>query len=217
MTIRVLIADDQPLVRAGLRTILEAEPGFQVAGEAADGIAAVEEARKLRPDVILMDIRMPRLDGLQATRELMSQPQDGPPQRIIILTTFDLDEYVYQALCAGAVGFIVKDITDDELTAGLRSAVRGDALLAPTVTRRLIETYTRHGDQSQRPAGADDLTPREHQVWLLMARGLSNAEIAAQLFVGEATVKTHVSRVIAKLAARDRIQAIILAYQAGPA
>jgi DNA-binding NarL/FixJ family response regulator len=217
MTIRVLIADDQPLVRAGLRTILEAEPGFQVAGEAADGIAAVEEARKLRPDVILMDIRMPRLDGLQATRELMSQPQDGPPQRIIILTTFDLDEYVYQALCAGAAGFIVKDITDDELTAGLRSAVRGDALLAPTVTRRLIETYTRHGDQSQRPAGADDLTPREHQVWLLMARGLSNAEIAAQLFVGEATVKTHVSRVIAKLAARDRIQAIILAYQAGPA
>jgi DNA-binding NarL/FixJ family response regulator len=164
-----------------------------------------------------MDIRMPRLDGLQATRELMSQPQDGPPQRIIILTTFDLDEYVYQALCAGAAGFIVKDITDDELTAGLRSAVRGDALLAPTVTRRLIETYTRHGDQSQRPAGADDLTPREHQVWLLMARGLSNAEIAAQLFVGEATVKTHVSRVIAKLAARDRIQAIILAYQAGPA
>jgi DNA-binding NarL/FixJ family response regulator len=215
MTIRVLIADDQPLVRTGLRTILEAEPDFQVAGEAADGIAAVNQARRLRPDVILMDIRMPRLDGLQATRELMSGPQDGPPQRVIILTTFDLDEYVYQALCAGAAGFIVKDISDDELIAGLRSAVRGDALLAPTVTRRLIETYTRRGDGSRRAAGADDLTPREHQVWLLMARGLSNAEIAAQLFVGEATVKTHVSRVIAKLAARDRIQAIVLAYQAG--
>jgi DNA-binding NarL/FixJ family response regulator len=214
MTIRVLIADDQPLVRAGLRTILEAEPDFQVVGEVADGKAAVQEARRLRPDVVLMDIRMPRLDGLQATKELMSGPQDATPQRVIILTTFDLDEYVYEALRAGAAGFIVKDISDEELTAGLRTAVRGDALLAPTITRRLIEAYTRH-HRSGQVAGADDLTPREQQVWLLMARGLSNAEIAAQLFVGEATVKTHVSRVIAKLGARDRIQAIVLAYDAG--
>jgi DNA-binding NarL/FixJ family response regulator len=214
MTIRVLIADDQPLVRAGLRTILEAEPDFQVVGEAADGTAAVQQALRLRPDVVLMDIRMPRLDGLQATRELMATPQDTSPQRVIILTTFDLDEYVYQALRAGAAGFIVKDISDDELTAGLRTAVRGDALLAPSVTRRLIEAYTRRQHHGQ-VAGADDLTPREQQVWLLMARGLSNAEIAAQLFVGEATVKTHVSRVMAKLGARDRIQAIVLAYDAG--
>jgi DNA-binding NarL/FixJ family response regulator len=214
MTIRVLIADDQPLVRAGLRTILEAEQDFQVVGEATDGVAAVQQARRLRPDVVLMDIRMPRLDGLQATKELMSGPQDQTPPRVIILTTFDLDEYVYQALRAGASGFIVKDISDEELTAGLRAAVRGDALLAPSVTRRLIEAYTRHHRSGGVP-GADDLTPREQEVWLLIARGLSNAEIAARLFVGEATIKTHVSRVIAKLGARDRIQAIVFAYDAG--
>ncbi|HEX4258793.1 MAG TPA: response regulator transcription factor [Streptosporangiaceae bacterium] len=211
MTVRILIADDQPLVRTGLRTILQAEPDFEVAGEAADGARAVELAAELAPDVVLLDIRMPGTDGIEAARRILGA---GGPQ-VIILTTFDLDEYVYQALRAGASGFLVKDIPDDQLVAAIRAVVRGDTLLAPSVTRRLVETYTRRAPSGGPPPGAGTLTPRETEVWRLVARGLSNTEISAQLFVGEATVKTHVSRVMTKLGARDRIQAVVLAYESG--
>ncbi len=211
MNIRVLLADDQPLVLAGLRTILEAEPDIEVVGEARDGERAVALARDLAPDVVLMDVRMPRVDGLAATRQLA-----GDPVRVVMLTTFDLDEYVYEALRAGACGFLVKDIPDDQLAAGVRAAARGETLLAPSVTRRLIETYTRRPPGSQAlPPGADELTAREREIWLLIARGLSNSEIAQQLIIGEATVKTHVARVLAKLGARDRVSAVVLAYEAG--
>jgi DNA-binding NarL/FixJ family response regulator len=211
VNIRVLLADDQPLVLAGLRTILEAEPDIEVVGEARDGERAVALARDLAPDVVLMDVRMPRVDGLTATRQLA-----GDPVRVVMLTTFDLDEYVYEALRAGACGFLVKDIPDDQLAAGVRAAARGETLLAPSVTRRLIETYTRRPPGSQAlPPGADELTAREREIWLLIARGLSNSEIAQQLIIGEATVKTHVARVLAKLGARDRVSAVVLAYEAG--
>ncbi|GAB3146082.1 response regulator [Microbispora hainanensis] len=211
--IRVLLADDQPLVLAGLRTILSAEPDIDVAGQARGGHEAVALARDLRPDVVLMDIRMPGLDGLAATREILATM---PDVQVIMLTTFDLDEYVYEALRAGAAGFLVKDLPDDQLVAGVRAAVRGDTLLAPSVTRRLIEAYTRRPPaRAALPPGADRLTPREVDVWRLVARGLSNTEIAAQLFVGEATVKTHVSRIMAKLGARDRVQAVVLAFECG--
>jgi DNA-binding NarL/FixJ family response regulator len=215
MTIRVLLADDQPLVLAGLRTILESEPDIAIVGEAQDGRTAVLLARELRPDLVLMDIRMPQLDGLAATRELTAEgPEDGP-LRVVILTTFDLDDHVYNALRAGASGFLVKDLPDHELVAGVRAAARGDTMLAPSVTQRLIETYTRRPPNPTLPAGADELTPRELEVWRLVARGLSNAEIAAKLVVGEATVKTHLARVITKLGVRDRIQAIVLAHESG--
>ena len=209
MTIRILIADDQPLVLAGLRTILQAEADMEVAGEARDGDQAVRLAAELRPDVILLDIRMPGTDGIAATRLIVAA--GGPC--VIILTTFDLDEYVYQALRAGASGFLVKDIPDDQLVAGIRGVVRGDTLLAPSVTRRLIEAYTRRPPSAGQLPAAGTLTSRETEVWQLMARGLTNTEIAARLFVGEATVKTHVSRVMTKLGARDRIQAVVLAYE----
>ncbi|GLX05278.1 response regulator transcription factor [Microbispora sp. NBRC 16548] len=211
--IRVLLADDQPLVLTGLRTILSAEPDIDVAGQARDGHEAVALARDLRPDVVLMDIRMPGLDGLAAARQILATM---PDVHVIMLTTFDLDEYVYEALRAGAGGFLVKDLPDEQLVAGVRTVVRGDTLLAPSVTRRLIEAYTRRPPaQAALPPGADRLTPREAEVWRLVARGLSNTEIAAELFVGEATVKTHVSRIMAKLGARDRIQAVVLAYECG--
>ncbi|XVQ82739.1 response regulator [Microbispora siamensis] len=211
--IRVLLADDQPLVLTGLRTILSAEPDIDVAGQARDGHEAVALARDLRPDVVLMDIRMPGLDGLAAARQILTAM---PDVHVIMLTTFDLDEYVYEALRAGASGFLVKDLPDEQLVAGVRTAVRGDTLLAPSVTRRLIEAYTRRPPaRVALPPGADRLTPREVEVWRLVARGLSNTEIAAELFVGEATVKTHVSRIMAKLGARDRIQTVVLAYECG--
>jgi DNA-binding NarL/FixJ family response regulator len=214
-SIRVLLADDQPLILAGLRTILQAEPDIEVIGEAHDGQQAVTLARELRPDLVLMDVRMRKLDGLAATRALASSAQ-ADPIRVVILTTFDLDQYVYEALRAGASGFLVEDIPDDQLVAGVRAAARGDTLLAPSVTRRLIETYTRRPPAGATvPPGADELTPREREIWLLIARGLSNAEIAAQLIIGEATVKTHVARVLSKLGVRDRIQAVVLAYESG--
>jgi DNA-binding NarL/FixJ family response regulator len=209
MAIRILIADDQPLVLAGLRTILQAEEDMEVAGEAVDGDQAVRLAAELMPDLVMLDIRMPGTDGIEATRQIVAA--GGP--RVIILTTFDLDEYVYQALRAGASGFLVKDIPDDQLVTGIRQVVRGDTLLAPSVTRRLIETYTRRPPAVGQLPAAGTLTSRETEVWQLMARGLTNTEIAARLFVGEATVKTHVSRVMAKLGARDRIQAVVLAYE----
>ena len=214
-TIRVLLADDQPLVLAGLRTILESEPDIEIVGQAQDGRTAVALARELRPDLVLMDIRMPQLDGLAATRELAVEGTGDEPVRVVVLTTFDLDEYVYEALRAGASGFLVKDLPDHELIAGVRAAAGGDTMLAPSVTQRLIDTYTQRPPNPTLPAGADELTPRELEVWHLVARGLSNAEIAAELVIGEATVKTHVARIISKLGVRDRIQAIVLAYESG--
>lgn len=213
MTIRILLADDQPLVLAGLRTILESEPDIEIVGQARDGRTAVTLARELHPDLVLMDIRMPELDGLAATRELVAAGTAREPVRVVVLTTFDLDEYVYQALSAGASGFLVKDIPDQQLVAGVRAAARGDTTLAPSVIKRLIDTYTRRQPNRDPPAGADELTPREREVWRLLARGLSNAEIAAELVVSEATVKTHIARIIAKLGVRDRIQAIVLAHE----
>ena len=207
--IRLVLADDQTLVLAGLRTILESEPDLEVVGEAHSGQQAIELARRLTPDIVLMDIRMPGMDGIAATRQLAEHT------KVIILTTFDLDEYVYEALVAGASGFLVKDIPDDQLVAGIRAAASGDTLLAPSVTRRLIESYTRRPPVPSLPTGTSELTPREIEVWRLMARGLSNEEIAAELIIGAATVKTHVARIIAKLEVRDRIQAVVKAYQSG--
>jgi DNA-binding NarL/FixJ family response regulator len=213
--IGVLVVDDQGLVRAGFRMILEAQPDIEVVGEAVDGLDAVEAARRLRPDVVLMDIRMPRLDGLEATRRLAG-PGVTDPVRVLILTTFDLDEYVFDALRAGASGFLLKDLPREDLVAAVRVVAGGEALLAPRVTRRLIEEFAR------RPAGAGPdpaalarLTAREREALELMARGLSNAEMAASLYVSEHTVKTHVGNVLAKLGLRDRIQAVILAYEVG--
>jgi DNA-binding NarL/FixJ family response regulator len=214
MTIRVLLADDQPLVLAGLRTILEAEPDIEIVGEAQDGRTAVTLAHELRPDLVLMDIRMPQLDGLAATRQLtVDTSNDEEPIRVVVLTTFDLDEYVYEALRAGASGFLVKDLPDHEILASVRAAAHGDTMLAPSVIKRLIDTYTRKPPNPTLPAGADELTPRELEVWRLLAKGLSNAEIASQLVVSDATVKTHIARIISKLGVRDRIQAIVLAHE----
>ena len=211
MTARILIADDQPLVRAGLRTILNSEDDIAVVGEAHDGDSAIALGRELRPDLVLMDIRMPGMDGIAATHELAARDD----LRVVILTTFDLDEYVYEALRVGASGFLVKDLPDDELVAAVRAAVSGDTLLAPSVTRRLIEAYTRRPPSPSLPPGAEDLTARERDVWRLVARGCSNTEIAEQLFVSEATVKTHVRHLLAKLDARDRVQLVVLAYEHG--
>jgi DNA-binding NarL/FixJ family response regulator len=212
MTTRVLIADDQALVRTGFRMILETEPDLTVVGEAVDGEEAAALAASLAPAVVLMDIRMPRLDGIAATRRITALP-DAP--RVLILTTYDLDEYVYDALRAGASGFLLKDAPPDQLVNGIRVIARGDGLLAPSVTRRLIEEFAK---REAAPAMAGDLsllTEREREVLTLIARGLSNAEIAAALVVGETTVKTHVARVLDKLGLRDRVQAVVFAYESG--
>jgi DNA-binding NarL/FixJ family response regulator len=213
--IRVLVVDDQGLVRAGFRMILEAQPDIEVVGEAADGLDAVAAARRLRPDVVLMDIRMPRLDGLEATRRLAG-PGVADPVRVLMLTTFDLDEYVFEALRAGASGFLLKDLPREDLVAAVRVVAAGDALLAPQITRRLIEEFARRPARTDpEPGVVDALTARERETLGLLARGLSNAEMAATLYVSEHTVKTHVGNVLAKLGLRDRIHAVILAYETG--
>ena len=208
--IRVLVADDQALVRAGFRMILKAEPGVEVAGEAGDGAEAVALARELTPDVVLMDVRMPVMDGIEATRRIVDG-EEAP--RVLVLTTFDLDEYVYEALRAGASGFLLKDAPEEQLVAGIRIVADGGSLFAPAVTRRMIERFASRPTEA--PPALDDLTPREHEVLKLVARGLSNAEIAATLVVSEHTVKTHVARILSKLDLRDRVQAVVLAYEAG--
>ncbi len=214
MSIRVLIADDQALVRTGFRMILAEEEPITVIGEAADGLEVVELARGLKPDVVLMDIRMPGIDGIEATRRILAQPAD-PPIRVLVLTTFDLNEYVYEALRAGASGFLLKDTPAEQLVAGVQLVAAGEALLAPSVTRRLIAEFAGHAPAPEPPAAMDELTARELEVFKLVARGMSNAEIAAQLVVSDATVKTHVARVLMKLGLRDRIQAVVLAYESG--
>ena len=212
---RVLIADDQALVRAGFRMILDAEDDLDVVGEAADGAEAVELARRLKPDVVLMDIRMPELDGIEATRRIAELGTD-PPTRVLMLTTFDLNEYVYEALRAGASGFLLKDVPPEQLAEGIRIVAGGEALLAPSITRRLIEELAEVAPAiPEAPPGLDELTARELEVFKLIARGLSNSEIAAELIVSETTVKTHVARVLMKLGLRDRVQAVVLAYESG--
>jgi len=212
MSIRVLIADDQSLVRAGFRLVLENHPDLEVVGEAANGNQAVHSVGRLAPDVVLMDIRMPELDGIAATRQITARH----PTRVLVLTTYDLDEYVYDALQAGASGFLLKDTPPQQLADGIRAVADGEALLAPTVTRRLIEEFARIGPARRTPPSAlDELTPRELEVLRLLARGMSNAEIAAALVLGDTTVKTHVAHVLSKLGLRDRVQAVVLAYESG--
>jgi DNA-binding NarL/FixJ family response regulator len=215
VSIRVLLVDDQALVRGGFRLILESQEDIEVVGEAADGREAVDAAGRLRPDVVLMDIRMPRLDGIEATRRILEQPSRRPP-RILMLTTFDLDEYVYEALRAGASGFLLKDVPASELAPAVRVVAAGEGLLAPTVTRRLIEEFARQPRAGGAPPeGLSELTPRELETLRLVARGLTNAEIAAELVVSEATVKTHVAHVLMKLGLRDRVQAVVFAFESG--
>ena len=209
--IRVLLADDEELVRTGLRMILETEPDITVVGDAVNGTDAIDQVRSASPDVVLMDIRMPTMDGLEATRRICAGV-NGP--RVVVLTTFDLDEHVYAALAAGASGFLLKDAPSTQLVHAIRVAAAGDALLAPSVTRRLIARFTDEPVLARVELPAD-LTPRETEVLALLAEGLSNAEIADRLFVGEATIKTHVARVLAKLGVRDRVQAVVLAYRSG--
>jgi DNA-binding NarL/FixJ family response regulator len=213
--IRVLIADDQPMVRAGLRMILELEPDLDIVGEAADGNEAVAVAAATEPDVILMDVRMPNLDGLEATRRIVGSREDGP--RVLILTTFDLDVYVYEALASGASGFVLKDIEPEKLVDAIRVIANGEALLSPTVTKKLIEEFVRRPPDVVRPSPREleQLTAREAEIMALVARGLSNAEIAAQAFVSEPTVKTHVARILMKLGLRDRVQVVVYAYEHG--
>jgi len=215
VSIGVLIADDQALVRAGFRMVLEAEDDITVVGEAANGEQAVHGTRRLRPDVVLMDIRMPELDGIAATRQI-ARAEAEPTARVLILTTFDLDEYVYDALGAGASGFLLKDSPPEQLVTAIRVVAGGEALLAPSVTSRLIEQFARtRAARRDPPPGLDDLTPRELEVVKLVARGMSNAEIAAALVISDTTVKTHVARVLAKLGLRDRVQAVVVAYESG--
>ena len=213
--IGVLIADDQPMVRAGLRMILELEPDIDIVGEAADGDEAVAVAAATDPDVILMDVRMPNLDGLEATRRIVGSREDGP--RVLILTTFDLDVYVYEALASGASGFVLKDIEPEKLVDAIRVIANGEALLSPAVTRKLIEEFVRRPPEvvRQSPRELEQLTAREAEIMALVARGLSNAEIAAQAFVSEPTVKTHVARILMKLGLRDRVQVVVYAYEHG--
>ena len=214
MTVRVLIADDQHLVRTGLKVILDSEPDIEVIAEASSGREAVSIARELRPDVAIMDIRMPDLDGIEATRQITAHNRE-PRTRVLMLTTFDLDEYVFEALRAGASGFLLKDVPSHQLADSVRMIAAGDALLAPTVTRRLIEQFVAAAPAAPPPPGLDELTPRELEVFRLVAKGMSNAEIAAELFIGEATVKTHLTRLLMKLDLRDRVQAVVLAYETG--
>jgi DNA-binding NarL/FixJ family response regulator len=210
---RVLIADDQALVRAGFRKLLESTEGIDVVGEASDGREALDQARRLLPNIVLMDIRMPRLDGIEATRRLTA---DDTGARVLILTTFGLDDYVYDALRAGASGFMLKDAPPEELLAAIEVVARGDALIAPAVTRSVIEEFVRRSPAATpAPPPIEELTEREREVLELLARGLSNAEIAERLVVSAGTVKTHVAHVLAKLGLRDRVQAVILAYESG--
>jgi DNA-binding NarL/FixJ family response regulator len=211
--IRVAIVDDQALVRAGFRMVLEAETGIDVVGEAIDGRTAIEFAAAHDVDVMLMDVRMPGVDGIAATEAIVASAR---PARIIVLTTFDLDEYAFAALRAGASGFLLKDVPAEQLVEGIRVIAQGDALLAPSVTKRLIHEFSRtSATQRSAPASLEELTPRELEVFKLIARGMSNAEIAAELVVSETTVKTHVARVLMKLGVRDRVQAVVLAYESG--
>jgi DNA-binding NarL/FixJ family response regulator len=212
-TIRVLIADDEAIVRDGLRAIVELEDDLEVIAEAADGAEAVELARALGPDVALIDISMPNVDGLEATRHLLAL---ADPPRVLVLTTFDRNEYVYEAMKAGASGFLVKDVRPEQLADAVRVVATGDTLLAPTITRRLIEQFVRRPPPtSGAPAGLSELSERELEVLTLIARGFSNAEISQSLFVTEATVKTHVTHILSKLTLRDRVQAVVLAYESG--
>jgi DNA-binding NarL/FixJ family response regulator len=211
-SIRVVIADDQQMVRQGFSVLLGAQPGIEVIGQAVDGLDAIAKVTELAPDVVLMDIRMPELGGIEATRRITGE---RPEIRVLVLTTFDLDEYVYEALRAGASGFLLKDVPPEELAAGIRVVARGDALLAPAITKRLIHEFARAAPAAAPPRGFDELTAREVEVFKLVARGLSNAEIAAELVVSETTVKTHVARMLMKLGIRDRVQAVVLAYESG--
>jgi DNA-binding NarL/FixJ family response regulator len=232
MSIRVLLVDDQALVRAGFRMILDAEDDIEVVGEASDGEQAVSSAARFNPDVILMDVRMPHMDGIEATRKIVAgngvsaettQTGDIDPAldrpRVLMLTTFELDEYVYESLRAGASGFLLKDVPADQLVAGIRVVADGDALLAPSVTKRLISDFSAaraaKAAEENPPAGLDELTTREMEVFKLIARGMSNHEIATELVVSETTVKTHVARILMKLGLRDRVQAVVLAYESG--
>ncbi len=213
MSVRVLVADDMELVRAGFVAILEKQEDIEVVGEAENGAAVLDRVREAGPDVVLMDVRMPVMDGIEATRRLLAGTD---PPRVLMLTTFDLNEYVYEAMRAGASGFLLKDVPRDELAAAIRTINRGDSLLAPAITRRLIEDFVRRPAPGHaRPAAFEDLTDRELEVLTLIARGFSNAEIAGELFLSEATVKTHVTRVLQKLGVRDRVQAVIAAYESG--
>jgi DNA-binding NarL/FixJ family response regulator len=216
-TLRVLVVDDQALVRAGFTMILDSEEDIEVVGEAANGRDALAAARKLSPDVILMDIRMPGMDGITATRELMeANAPDGAGPRVIILTTFDLDDYIYDAIRAGASGFLLKDASADELADAVRVVASGDALLSPSITRKLLEQFVKTPSTTSRTLSAiDQLTEREEEVLRHLARGRSNAEIAEALFVSETTVKTHVSHILTKLDLRDRVQAVVAAYESG--
>jgi DNA-binding NarL/FixJ family response regulator len=209
--IRVLVADDQPLVRGGFRMILDERPDLELVGEAANGAEALELAGRLDPDVILMDVRMPELDGVEATRRLVS---GGTRARVLVLTTFDLDEYVYAAIRAGASGFLLKDVQPDELADAIRVVAAGNSLFGPAATQRLLDRFVQQGEPREPPA-VGELTDREREILELLARGLSNAEIAERLFLSEATVKSHVSAILRKLGVRDRVQAVIAAYEAG--
>jgi len=211
MSIRVLVADDQSMVRAGFRMLLAGEDDMDVVAEASNGVEAVSKAERFQPDVVLMDIRMPELDGLQATRRILAADQDA---RILILTTFDLDEYIYEALAAGASGFVLKDDPPEQLIAAIRTVAAGDALLSPAVTKRVIKQFAR-APRPEPPKGLDELTDREREILRLIARGLSNAEIGQELYISETTVKTHVTHILQKLGLRDRVQAVVLAYQSG--
>lgn len=211
MTIRVVVADDQSMVRAGFRMLLGGEPDIEVVGEASNGLEAVEKAIRLHPGVVLMDIRMPELDGLEATRRILAADDKI---RILVLTTFGLDEYIYEALRVGASGFVLKDDPPEQLISAIRIVAAGDALLSPTVTKRVIEQFTRRPPPAP-PPGFKDLTERELDVFRLIARGFSNAEIGNELFIGETTVKTHITHILQKLQLRDRVQAVVLAHEAG--
>jgi DNA-binding NarL/FixJ family response regulator len=213
-TVRVVIADDHDVVRSGFASLLDTRPEFVVVGTARDGLEAVRVGRALEPDVVLMDVRMPGMDGIEATRQLTTGGAGGP--RVLVLTTFDLDEYVYEALRAGASGFLLKDVTAERLFEAVRVIAAGDALLAPGITRRLISEFAQRSPASRpAPPGLEELTPRETEVMVLIAEGLSNAEIAGRLVVTEETVKTHVSRILGKLGLRDRTQAVVTAYESG--